>query len=778
MDFFPTVTQLIRLGHCLASAPPPPIDAGPSTVIPSGTSREISLFPPQIVFNLKSIYSNLPGDLSIFPLEKMFKESGMNVASRLASRLCPGALVICGLSIFSVSMRGQINGNLAAGVPEDWSHHRLLFSNPGTEDDAIRKGTHDHWLKITNDPRYQYQQWKQRQRPAPAKAPLDKDWSMNLGTTTALLPNTYPAKFTFDTTSSGSCSDFVVYPTGVAGATTSAAIIAFDNMYGHTTCSGSATNGAPTVYWAYNTGGTSILSPSISNDSTGSQIAYIQTTGTTASLVLLKWAAGPAGGAITANISNRSTTLTVPGGTLTAADAGAQITGTGIPTGDTIASVTNSTTGVLAAAATGNHTGVSLTIEAETATTPGVPVSKTPATYRACTAPCYTAIAFGDADNDTNSSPFVDLVDDTIYVGDNSGYLHKFTGVFNGNPTEVISATAPIWPVPVGANILTSPVYDSGTSDNIFVADSGGFLYAIKASTAVASWTSSKLTASGNTTGIVDSPIVDSTTEEVYVFVGDDSNTSSGAACDGAGGCAGIFQFGASEYSTNGNATSCVGASGNGSWSSGTNCGVESALGTAISGNLAMYDGTFDHIYFTGTGTTGHIWSCPEHVPASGFEGPRLAYTSLSGTGTIVSSGVISAATNAITTLASANTTTAICSPVSEVWGSDAGTDDYIFLSVSNTGAALGTSCTGACLYNFVVATGGTATTPGTLSTPSAATDGIAAANGTTGIIIDNTSNTNGESEIYYTTMATQSCANSGTATTGNCAVQTSQTAP
>ena len=595
-------------------------------------------------------------------------------------------------------MRGQIDDRSAAGVPEDWSHHRLFFSNPGAEEDAIRNGTHDRWLKIANDPRYQYQQWKQRPRHAPAKAALDKDWSMNLGTTAALLPNTYPAKFTFNTTSAGTCSDFVVYPTGVAP--TAATIIAYTNIYGHTTCPLSATNGAPTVYWAYNTGGTSILSPVLFWD--GSKVAYIQTAGTTASLVLLKWANSGGTASSPATISSSSS-------------------------------------------------------------------------FPNCTAPCFTTVAFHGSFNDTNSSPFYDYAHDTLYVGDNSGNLHKFNPVFSGTPAEVVSATAPIWPVPVGANTLTGPVLDSGTSGNIFVADSGGLLYAINASTAANSWTSSRLTAAANTTGIVDSPIVDSTTQEVYVFVGDDSNTSASAACDGAGGCAGIFQFAATNSGTG--SASCIGATGNGSWASGSNCGDESALGTAIAGNLAMYDGTFDHIYLTGTGTTGHIWSCPEHIPSSGSEGPRLAQTNFTGA-KIVSGGVISAATNAITTLASANTTTAKCSPVSEIWGSDAGTNDYIYLSVSNTGAALGTACTRACLYNFVVATGGTATTPGTLSTPGAATAGIAAANGTTGIIIDNTSTTTGESQIYYTTMSTQSCANAGTATTGNCAVQTSQTTP
>src|SRR5208283_5522925 len=46
------------------------------------------------------------------------------------------------------------------GVPEDWSHHHLVFSNPGTEEDAIANGTHDRWLNIVNDPRYIIQQLK------------------------------------------------------------------------------------------------------------------------------------------------------------------------------------------------------------------------------------------------------------------------------------------------------------------------------------------------------------------------------------------------------------------------------------------------------------------------------------------------------------------------------------------------------------------------------------------------------------------------------------------
>ena len=41
------------------------------------------------------------------------------------------------------------------GVPEDWTHHHVVFSNPGTLADAEKNGTVDQWFKITSDARYQ-----------------------------------------------------------------------------------------------------------------------------------------------------------------------------------------------------------------------------------------------------------------------------------------------------------------------------------------------------------------------------------------------------------------------------------------------------------------------------------------------------------------------------------------------------------------------------------------------------------------------------------------------
>ena len=50
------------------------------------------------------------------------------------------------------------------------------------------------------------------------------------GGAAGVQPNAYPAKYSFSTTSA-SCSDFVVYPTGAPGASNAANIVAYSNLY-------------------------------------------------------------------------------------------------------------------------------------------------------------------------------------------------------------------------------------------------------------------------------------------------------------------------------------------------------------------------------------------------------------------------------------------------------------------------------------------------------------------------------------------------------------------
>ena len=620
------------------------------------------------------------------------------------------------------------------GLPDDWSHHHLIFSDPGAEDHALQSGTYDEWFGTVNDTRYVMQQLKRR---SPArglaaeyvarmnelaraqdaasteelampqlsdplglvppnkgrnpKVKVHRDWSMSLGSGGKVGAGQFPAEYSFSA-STASCTDYVVYPTGLAGSSSQASVVAYNNIYA-TTCGTASTR--PGIYWAYNTGGTATLSPVVSGD--GSQIAFIQTGSSVASLVLLK-------------MSNSGGTVARPA---------------------SITSVSNSN-------------------------------------YRGTAAPCYTTITLNGSPNDTNSSPFYDYGGDLIYVGDNSGKLHKFTGVFTGTPAEV---TASGWPVTVSTNILTSPVYDSGTSRAIFVADSGGFLYSFTTAGA-AMMKSSQLAATGSK-GIVDSPLVDSSTEFVYVFVGDDAstNTSGNYNCNNATGCDGVFKFSA------GNTTIGAGvctASSADSWGTGTNCGNESVFGNGNTSTI-IYDGSFDQVYYSGTGTTGNLWTCG----ATGTPAPKLLYTAMSAF--VPSGDVIGPATNVINPLTGTGGVgaAATCTPVTEIYGTDASTDDYIFLSVTNDGnqtttACSGTGAVGACLYNFVVSTNGTSTT-----VPTAATTGLAAAGGSSGIIIDNTSTSTGASQVYFSSLSNETCAGNGTTGngTGGCAVQASQSA-
>jgi hypothetical protein len=155
----------------------------------------------------------------------------------------------------------------------------------------------------------------------------------------------------------------------LAGGANGASIVAFDNLY-KVGCSGTV----PSVYWAYNTGGTISTSITLSGD--GSQVAFVQINqdgiGNTvglAELVLLKWKASAT---------------------------------------DTVNAPTTLATNV------------------------------TPALYRGCTAPCMTRIPFTTPTTDTNSSPFYDFTpgSDKLYVGDDAGELLQFTGVFRGTPAQ------------------------------------------------------------------------------------------------------------------------------------------------------------------------------------------------------------------------------------------------------------------------------------------------------------------------------------------------------
>jgi len=129
---------------------------------------------------------------------------------------------------------------LQNGIPEDWSHHHLVFSPPSTP---------EHRQLVEREPRYWMQQlrrqWQLSMNTATVqldsnklrrrKRRLHRDWSVNMGSGAKVGAGIFPAKFSFGTTGTPSCStDFVVYNTGLAGSSSQASIIAFNNLYNTT----------------------------------------------------------------------------------------------------------------------------------------------------------------------------------------------------------------------------------------------------------------------------------------------------------------------------------------------------------------------------------------------------------------------------------------------------------------------------------------------------------------------------------------------------------------
>ena len=481
----------------------------------------------------------------------------------------------------------------------------------------------------------------------------------------------YPAKYSF-LTNSANCGnaaqpDFVVYNTGLAGTSSAASVIAYDNLYSG--CSGTV----PTVYWAINTGGTIVTSVVLSLD--GSQIAFAQSSAAgAASLVVLKWKA-----------SNGSPS------------------------------------------------------------SPATPTSTPANAYRNCGAPCLTSLALTGGAHDSGSAPFYDYASDSLYIGDDSGKLHKFTGIFQGTPAEAASP----WPVQVSSSALSSPVYDSA-SGRIFVGDylvnldstcaapgnACGYLYAINAAAGATAATSARL---DSNFGLVDGPLVDSAAGTVYSFVGADSHTGSSSPCGANLPCSGVFQF-----PTN--------------FTSGS--GTEATLGA---GYEFLFTGDFDNAYYTSSAPSspsGHLY-----VAGNTGAGNNTLYQ------VSVNSNVMSLTASPGPVLSS-NYTNGLYSaglPVTDFYN---GSKDYIFVSVLSYG--LPTNCNSSlangCVMGFDV-------TSGSLSASASPTAATAEAGGTSGIIIDNAAVTpTGASNIYFTTLGNQTCTTSGG--TGGCAIQASQALP
>ncbi len=118
------------------------------------------------------------------------------------------------------------------------------------------------------------------------------DWSVSLGTG-HVVANMFPAKYSFDTNGTPSCTaDYVVYALNVASSNNRQAnLVGINNLYSGTP-TGLCGN-APTVTWAYNgstAAGKVVTSPVLSLD--GKKVAYIESASGSAVFHILTWVAG------------------------------------------------------------------------------------------------------------------------------------------------------------------------------------------------------------------------------------------------------------------------------------------------------------------------------------------------------------------------------------------------------------------------------------------------------------------------------------------------------
>lgn len=609
---------------------------------------------------------------------------------------------------------------LQNGIPEDWSHHHLVFSAPSTPQQR---------QLVEREPRYWMQQLRRqfqassaasaayrRRRRHRRRPPLKRDWSMTLGGAGSTVgAGMFPAKYSFSISATPSCStDFVVYNTGMAGSPTQASILAYVAIYSGaspgcgtsrsqsiTSSSGNTLNAAAGSFTSADVGAAVTSGTSIPSDTT-----IMSQTGSAATISKV-----PANAVSSVNI------FQVPK-VLWAYNTRGLVNGISV-NGGTKTSPVLSLDGKQVAFI---HAGVSGTTPAslvllkwaastsQSATLPGIPTGVIAANYRTCTAPCYTALAFsgGNTHIDSGSAPYYDYSTDVLYVGDDVGALHKFTNVFIGSPPA--ESGSPFSAVSSG-NPLTGPVELSTGVVFVGVKGASGGLASV-GTDGTATVDTNQIAAPG----VTDAPLVDEGAGEVYAIVSSD------------GSQAAVLQ-----YPTNFTSSTTP---------------VDQAVGS-LSSAVSTFAGTFDNTYFSSSSSspTGSLYVCGNPGGA-----PTLYRLPITGNTLGSASSTLPLASGAAT-----------CSPISEVYN---GSNDRAFLSTTANG--LLTGCSGACVYTFDVTSG--------LGGTSGA--GLGASGGTSGLVVDNISTQTGASQVYYSTLSTQACNNnSSSGGTGGCNVQASQAA-
>ncbi len=315
--------------------------------------------------------------------------------------------------------------------------------------------------------------------------------------------------------------------------------------------------------------------------------------------------------------------------------------------------------------------------------------------------------------NVTNSSIFVDYQNDIGWVSDDAGHLYKISGIFNGTPALASTLTPDLLGCGGFSNVMTAPVYDSGT-DSVFVACEGGFLYGYRNASGIPIAMAGSIRLARPAPGIIAPPIVDSTNHVLYAFYGEDLLNNQGQVAQ-------VVYTATPTFSAS--PTASLGTAG-------TN---KVSFITTTNTVDFVADGAFSHSYFSGfSPATSFLYVCG---PNAATIPTGIALQQLSFNANRILSGIANVAT------LSGNqdpTTLPYCSPITHFFNANTATD-YLFMSVPRL------------LVSNVLSFNITRNTPGGPLSPSAT---ATAAGGTSGIIVDGSDPASQASSIYFTSLS------------------------
>ena len=667
------------------------------------------------------------------------------------------------------------------GFPWDWSHEHLIFGN--TNDPELL-------AIIQQDPRA-FHQWLRRNRAAAQQAASDapisfdtflqsnflqsdealienpsvepglepqskprrakhirkRDWGVSLGTThfnPVNVPNAapvYPAKYTYDVNALPLCQDnglpphtgdYLVFPTGAQGRTSSqASIVIYNHLYSTQPAGGYCNTNGPTVFAAYinaacpatQNNDAILSSPVISLD--GTKIAWVTQAGVVQIVTL-----GAGGGSVAAPLCIGSAgsggdgaslqTLTL-GNALHSPTSGVSVSAIFVNFNADIAYI-------------GDNDGFLHKITPFFGTSGALTETTTPAWLAS------HAYSLGALVVDTNG--FIEKC--TTAGTSGSGGHPSWNITWNGTTADNSVTWTNIgsgggWPVYVtgssnhtDSSALNGPVLDF-VSKNLLVGDQNGSLYYVMdpTSTAVGSCANGQtlypcLGLPGVATGIT-------TAGGAQMDCSGATASPGGATCLVMSNKQGFTDsvivdspdnLVITQFSNADNASAKV-------EQTNSTLSVFNSVNLANQVNLSSHTGAFDNTYYT-TPASGYYYVCGPDTDGHETDLYRVGFTNTLGT---IALGAVNGTPLKLTVTGNSGN----CSPLTENYNTST-SNDLLFLSLDNQGKfpasnpSLGCSA-GSCVLSFIL---GSSMVTGPQSFYGSGNGGIAGMMGTGGIIVDN----------------------------------------